>query len=162
MKDKVLLIYSPSPVMNREDRCQQPTDDLIVIPPLPPSDLLYMASIARMAGKIPYVKDYSLNNQTMDDFIRDFKEINPDYLVINVASTTLNKDLAVLSAAKEINPDVTIIGKGAHFNMFDIKTLEDYREKNSLERLRDEDIQAAMRERYPKFGFGNGFGKTLA
>lgn len=34
------------------------------------------------------------------------------------------------------------------------KTLEDYQEKNSLERLSDEDIQAAMRERYPKFGIG--------
>ena len=39
-----------------------------------------------------------------------------------------------------------------------LKTLEDYREKNSLEHLSDEDIQAAMRERYPKFGFGAGFG----
>jgi len=42
-----------------------------------------------------------------------------------------------------------------------LKTLEDYREKNSLERLSDEDIQEAMRERYPKFGFGNGLGKML-
>lgn len=42
-----------------------------------------------------------------------------------------------------------------------LKTLEDYREKNSLEHLSDEDIQAAMRERYPKFGFGAGFGKML-
>ena len=56
MADKVLLIYPQSPVMNREDRCQQPTDDLVVIPPLPPSDLLYLASIARMASCIPYVK----------------------------------------------------------------------------------------------------------
>ena len=63
MADKILLIYPPSPVMNREDRCQQPTDDLVVIPPLPPSDLLYLASIARMANCIPYVKDYSLNSK---------------------------------------------------------------------------------------------------
>ena len=42
-----------------------------------------------------------------------------------------------------------------------LKTLEDYREKNSLEHLSDEDIQAAMRERYPKFGIGNEIGKML-
>ena len=42
-----------------------------------------------------------------------------------------------------------------------LKTLEDYREKNSLEHLSDEDIQVAMRERYPKFGIGNEIGKML-
>jgi len=31
---RILLMYPPSPVMNREERCQQPTKDLIVIPPL--------------------------------------------------------------------------------------------------------------------------------
>lgn len=127
MQNDILLIYSPSPIMNREDRCQQPTDDLIVIPPLPPSDLLYMASISREAGKKPIVRDYSLNHQTLSDFELDFKNIMPDYLVINVASTTLKSDLAVLDIAKRINPNVITIGKGAHFNLFDVKTLEEYK-----------------------------------
>ena len=43
-KKRILLIYPPSPVMNREDRCQQPTKELLVIPPLPPTDLLYLAA----------------------------------------------------------------------------------------------------------------------
>lgn len=123
---KVLLIYPPSPVMNREDRCQQPTDDLVVIPPLPPSDLLYMASIARLANHKPVVIDYSLGNKTLDDFITDIKEIKPDYLVLNVASTTLENDLSVVKPAKEILPEIKIIAKGAHFRIFDKKTLEDY------------------------------------
>ena len=42
-----------------------------------------------------------------------------------------------------------------------LETLENYREKKNLERLSDEDIQVAMRERYPKFGIGNGIGKML-
>ena len=29
-KDKIFLIYPPSPVMNREDRCQQPADVEII------------------------------------------------------------------------------------------------------------------------------------
>ncbi len=114
--------------MNREDRCQQPTDDLVVIPPLPPSDLLYMASVARMANFVPYVRDFSLNNQTLEDFKREVFDIKPDYLVLNVASTTLESDLLTVKTAKEILPDITIIAKGAHFNTFDIKTLEDYPE----------------------------------
>lgn len=126
MKEKVFLIYPPSPVMNREDRCQQPTDDLVVIPPLPPSDLLYLASIARMANLEPVVKDYSLNSLTIDDFISDLKEISPKFLVLNAASTTLKTDLAPLIKAKEVLPGLKIIAKGAHFNIFDTKTLEDY------------------------------------
>ena len=128
MANKVLLIYPPSPIMNSEDRCQQPTDDLVVIPPLPPSDLLYLASIARMAGLEPVVKDYSLGSKTIEDFKKDLAEIKPDYLVLNVASTTLKGDLAVLKPAKELLPDLKIIAKGAHFKIFDIKTLEDYPE----------------------------------
>ena len=49
-KGKVFLIYPPSPVLNREDRCQQPTEDLLVIPPLPPTDLMYLAAIAESCG----------------------------------------------------------------------------------------------------------------
>ena len=45
-KKRILLAYPPSPVMNREDRCQQPTKELLVIPPLPPSDLMYLAAVA--------------------------------------------------------------------------------------------------------------------
>ena len=41
---RILLIYPPAPVINREDRCQQPTKELLVIPPLPPTDLMYMAA----------------------------------------------------------------------------------------------------------------------
>ncbi len=123
MKNDVLLIYPPSPIMNREDRCQQPTGDLIVIPPLPPSDLLYLASIARMCNKNPIVKDYSLDFQTIEDFKADFKAIMPKYLVVNVASTTLKGDLAPIALAKEISKDVITIVKGAHFSTFDVKTL---------------------------------------
>lgn len=126
-KNKALFIYPPSPIMNREDRCQQPTDDLVVIPPLPPSDLLYMASVARQAGVEPVVKDYSLKHQTLEDFKKDFKEIMPDYLVLNAASTTLKSDLAVIEIAKQISKNTTIIAKGAHFRIFAKETLEEYK-----------------------------------
>ena len=125
MKGDVFLVYPPSPVMNREDRCQQPTDSLIVIPPLPPTDLLYSGSITKSVGMKPVVKDYSLNSETIDDFKCDLKEIRPKYLVANVASTTLNSDLEVFKAAKEVLPDIICIAKGAHFNIFDVKTMED-------------------------------------
>ena len=59
-RGKVFLIYPPSPILNREDRCQQPTKELLVIPPLPPTDLMYLAAISESCGYDAKISDYSL------------------------------------------------------------------------------------------------------
>lgn len=119
MTKKILFIYPPSPVMNREDRCQQPVKELLVIPPLPPMDLMYMAAVAENAGLEVRIEDYSLTGKENASpgslFAGHLREFNPDYLVANVATTTLENDLKVFEAAKEICPDIVTIAKGAHF-----------------------------------------------
>ncbi len=110
-KKRILLIYPPSPVMNREDRCQQPTKDLIVIPPLPPTDLMYLAAIAEQQGVDAKIKDYSQGG----DYENDLKEFKPDYLVINIATPTLEHDLEAVKKAKDLNPNIITIAKGAAF-----------------------------------------------
>mgnify|MGYP002433276542 CR=1 FL=1 len=110
-KKKILLIYPPSPVMNREDRCQQPTKELLVIPPLPPSDLMYLAAVSEKAGLEAKIADYSQGG----DLEQDLREFKPDYLLINVATPTFKSDLSALTVAKEICPDVVTIAKGAAF-----------------------------------------------
>lgn len=143
-KKKILFIYPPAPVMNREDRCQQPTKDLLVIPPLPPMDLMYMAAIAESINFIPpqekisqkgsknkpapcyyeaKIVDYSLIKNALEQFKTDLKEFQPDYLVLNAASTTLESDLAILPIAKKIVPKVVTIAKGAHFLTFNTDVL---------------------------------------
>lgn len=131
-KKKIFFIYPPAPVMNREDRCQQPVKELLVIPPLPPMDLMYMAAIAESVGLEARIQDYSLegrmgkgkrekrdesNHFTIHHslFTTNLKQFNPDYLVVNVASTTLENDLSILEKAKEILPNLITIAKGAHF-----------------------------------------------
>ena len=99
-KKKILLIYPPSPVMNREDRCQQPTKELLVIPPLPPSDLMYLAAVSEKAGLEAIIRDYSAEG----NFEQDLVEIQPDYLLLNVATPTLENDLAVCETAKKNLP----------------------------------------------------------
>lgn len=111
MKKKILLIYPPSPVLNREDRCQQPTRDLIVIPPLPPTDLMYLAAIAEKEGLEAKIQDYSQGG----DFEKDLKEFKPDYLVVNIATPTLVHDMEAVKKAKTICPDVITIAKCAAF-----------------------------------------------
>ena len=111
MAKKILLIYPKSPVMNREDRCQQPTKDLLVIPPLPPTDLLYLAAVAEKVGLEAYIRDYSLGG----DFEQDLKTIEPDYLVANIATPTLYSDLECFHTAKKLLPKIINIAKGAIF-----------------------------------------------
>ena len=113
MKDKkrILLIYPPSPVLNREDRCQQPTKELLVIPPLPPTDLMYLASIAEQCGFEAKIKDYSLGG----NFSEDLESFNPDYLVANIATPTFKTDMEAVALAKKIKPSIITIVKGAPF-----------------------------------------------
>lgn len=110
-KKKIFLIYPPSPVLNREDRCQQPTKELLVIPPLPPTDLMYLASVAEKEGYEAKICDYSQGG----DLVENLKEFKPDYLVVNVATPTLEHDLDALKIAKDILPNVVTISKGAIF-----------------------------------------------
>lgn len=119
MAKKILLIYPPSPVMNREDRCQQPTKDLLVIPPLPPTDLMYLASIAEQQGLEAMIRDYSLGG----NFEEDLKEFKPDYLLLNVVTPTLQSDLDCLKIAKKICPKIITIAKGAVFLTFNSEIL---------------------------------------
>lgn len=112
--------------MNREDRCQQPVKELVVIPPLPPMDLMYLAAVAEREGFECRIKDYSLDSETLDDFVRDFQEFNPHYLVVNITTTTLRADLEVCRAAKEVNKNIITIAKGAHFLKFGKETLGEF------------------------------------
>ncbi len=111
MKKKILLIYPPSPVLNREDRCQQPTGNLIVIPPLPPTDLMYLAAVAEKEDFEVKIQDYSLGG----NFEKDLREFKPDYLIVNIATPTLLNDMKAIKKAKEICPNIITIAKGAAF-----------------------------------------------
>lgn len=125
---KIFFIYPPSPIMNREDRCQQPTDELIVIPPLPPVDMMSLSTIAKKYGYETKFKDYSLKNETAFDFIRDLRAYKPDFLVINVASTTLEKDLSALIQARDLLDETIVIAKGAIFNFNSYSIMQQYPE----------------------------------
>lgn len=124
MKKRVFLIYPPSPVLNREDRCQQPTKELLVIPPLPPTDLMYLASVAESVGFEAKIRDYSQGG----DFETDLKKFQPDFLVVNVATPTLEHDMEAIKVAKRLLPNITTIAKGATFLTLAARVLNDYPE----------------------------------
>ena len=145
-RQKIFFVYPPAPIMNREDRCQQPTGDLVVIPPLVPVDMMSLSAIAKKRGYETLFKDYSLKNETVYDFIRDLRNYEPDFLVLNVASTTLEKDLSILSAARDLLDDTVVIAKGAIFNFSSYSIMQKYPEidvalRGEIEDAFDEIIQ---------------------
>lgn len=113
--------------MNREDRCQQPVKDLLVIPPLPPTDLMYMAAVAERIEYEAKIVDYSLVKDAQNQFAQDLKDFEPDYLVVNATSTMLDSDLSVVKTAKEILPNIIAIAKGAHFLTSNTSLMYDYK-----------------------------------
>ena len=112
---KVFLIYAPSPKMNRTARCQQPVKELIVLPPLPPTDLMYCASVAEKKGATCIIKDYSVTNGTLEDLKKDLAQIKPDILLVNIADTTFETDIQAFSVAKSIDTNILTVATGAHF-----------------------------------------------
>ncbi len=108
--------------MNREDRCQQPTENLLVIPPLPPVDLMYLAAIAEQAGCEAKIADYSLGGN-MEQDLNDFK---PDYIVANIATPAFRTDMEALRKAKEILPQAKIIVKGAIFLTYNTNAIYEH------------------------------------
>lgn len=140
---KVFLIYPPSALMNREDRCQVPSRHIVIAPPMPPTDLMYMAAVAGEAGCVCRMTDYNIDDLPVDRFIEDLKEFRPDYLVISATTPTLRQDLDVCSKAKETLPGVTTIAKGAHFLRFNTEVLADF---PALDMLIRGETEATFRE----------------
>jgi len=121
---KVFFLYPPAGRMIREDRCQQPIKHLPAAPMLPPADLMYMAATAESAGCTCRIRDYNLDDASMADVTSDLLEFQPDWVVMNVATPTLSKDLEVCQVAKQVSPSIVTVAKGAHFLTRSRETLE--------------------------------------
>lgn len=143
VKEKILFVYPPSPVMNREDRCQQPTKELLVIPPLPPMDLMYMAAVAENAGLEAKIIDYSLIKNAKEQIKIDLETFQPDYIVANIASTTFANDMEVFDIAKKILPKITTVAKGAHFLSTNMDVLYQYK---SLDLIMVGEVEETLKE----------------
>ena len=123
---KVLLIYPPTQLINREDRCQVPSKHVAIAPPLPPTDLMYMAAVTERQKAVAKIVDYTLDNKSIEDLRADLKAFHPDYLVISTTTPTLEEDLDICETVKIILPDAQIIAKAAHFLKFSREILEKY------------------------------------
>ncbi len=123
---KALLIVPPTGKYIREERCQTPLEDLHTVALRPPMDLLYMAGSLETIGVECRVKDYPAHELTWEDFLQEIQEWKPQALIISITTPTLPQDLFAAAKAKEIDPEIVTISKGAHFKYLDEKSMQDF------------------------------------
>jgi len=127
---RAFFINPPTGLYVREDRCQSSVGDFAVPVVRPPMDLMIMAASLEAIGMECKIKDYPIEGGNWEVFKDDFRNFNPHLLIISTTTPTLKNDLLSCSIAKEINPGVLTIAKGAHFLNHDQEVLEEF---NSLD-----------------------------
>lgn len=123
---KVLLIVPPTGKYIREERCQTPIEKLHTVALRPPMDLLYMAGSLEPEGVDCRIRDYPAHNLTWDDLRAELAEFKPDALVLSITTPTLKNDMIAARLAKETDPAIATVSKGAHFLKMDRRALEEH------------------------------------
>ncbi|MDP2939819.1 MAG: radical SAM protein [Candidatus Omnitrophota bacterium] len=125
---KAFLIYPPTGLYMRDDRCQAPVKGMAAQPIRTPLDLAYIASTLENVGVECKIKDYPSEKQGWPNFEEDLKKFKPDVLVISVTTPTLVADLTAASLAKRFKNDILVISKGAHYLVEDEEVLKKFQD----------------------------------
>lgn len=126
MPRRVLFIVPPTGLYIREDRCQTPIEEMKTISLRPPIDLMYSAGSTEAAGCACLLVDYPAERKAWNDLESDLRGFKPNVLMISITTPSLHKDVEAATVAKEVDPDILTVAKGAHFNFLDRETLERY------------------------------------
>ena len=111
---KALLFNPPVGLYQRgEERCQADIEGSATISVRPPNNLGYMASVLRLIGVDPLIRDYPVEKNR--SFVEDLKSFNPDMLIMSITTATIEKDLEYFKIAKDIKKDIITVAEGAHF-----------------------------------------------
>ncbi len=123
---KALLIVPPTGKYIREERCQTPLEELHTVALRPPMDLLYMAGSLESLEVECKVIDFPAQNLSWDHLRQTLGDFQPDALILSITTPTLEDDVKAATMAKEINPQIVTVTKGAHFIHLDRESLDIY------------------------------------
>lgn len=151
---RAYLIVPPTGKYIREERCQTPLEDLHTIALRPPMDLLYMAAELERAGVACRIEDYPALELGWGDFTTEVKEFRPDALILSITTPTLENDLLAAARAKEIDPEIVTVTKGAHFIELDRQALERYPQLDLV-------MRGEYEETVRELAQGKAWGETL-
>ncbi|MCX7765947.1 MAG: B12-binding domain-containing radical SAM protein [Candidatus Sumerlaeia bacterium] len=125
---RALLLVPPTGLFIREDRCQTPIEELKTVALRPPIELMYAGAMFERGGCQCRLRDYPAERLNWDDLAGEIREFQPDLLLISATLPSLESDLHSATLAKEINPTIITVAKGAHFNIFDRETLAQFKQ----------------------------------
>jgi radical SAM superfamily enzyme YgiQ (UPF0313 family) len=123
---RAFLIYPPTGMYMRDDRCQAPVEGMTAQPMRTPLDLAYMAATLEGSGVICKIKDYPSEKQSWPHFEKDLEEFDPDMLVISITTPTMKADLESCGIAKKFKKEILTVSKGAHYLTKDEDVLNNY------------------------------------
>ena len=112
---KVYLISPPAPggiKMIREGRCMQKEGVWTTI--WPPISLALSASVLVQEGFEVFANDCNTEEMLVEDFRNKLKEIQPDLLVINSTTPSIEFDLSMSKEAKSVLPQIKTAVFGIH------------------------------------------------
>ena len=128
MISRTLLIVPPTGLYIREDRCQTPIEKLKTVTARPPIDLLYIAATLESVGIQCQIKDYPVIGGNWETLKQDTTAFRPEMLFLSITTPSLDSDMQACRVAKEVDPKIITVAKGAHFTLLDKDTLEKYSE----------------------------------
>jgi radical SAM superfamily enzyme YgiQ (UPF0313 family) len=91
-------------------------------------DLAMSAACAERAGAECRIEDYPATGRGWDAFLKDLEDFQPDVLVLNSTTATLQGDLETCRLAKERLPDIVTMGKGETLVVTAAHVLRDHAE----------------------------------
>ena len=112
--------------IHREERCQTPLEDLHTVALRPPMDLLYIAGSLEQEGVQCKIIDFPAYDLGWEEYERELREFQPDAVVLSITTPTLEQDMIAAQKAKEWNPDIVTVTKGAHFIHLDRQSLDEF------------------------------------
>jgi radical SAM superfamily enzyme YgiQ (UPF0313 family) len=107
-----LLIYPPTGLYDRFDRCQAPVESETVFMIRPPMDLAYMAAAIERVGVECKIRDYPAEKKDWSDLERDLEQLSPDLLIASTVAPVFEKDCRAFTTAKRAVPRITTVAKG--------------------------------------------------
>jgi len=125
-KRRVFFVVPPTGLYIREDRCQTPIEEMKTIALRPPIDLMYSAGSTEAAGCDCRLMDYPGERRTWCDLQQDLREFRPHVIMLSITTPSLPKDVEAARLAKEIDPNILTVAKGAHFHVLDEDSLRFY------------------------------------
>lgn len=114
--NKVMLCYPPGKLYQRgEDRSQGNVENATATSVRACNDLGYVASDLQRHNFKVFLKDYQTEGLHFEALQEDFSNFAPDIFFMSITNATIFEDLAVVRELKLINPECTVILKGALF-----------------------------------------------